>query len=181
MELDQSLSADESVAHGAAIYASLLMGTRPENVPQFSVKNVNSHSLGVLAKDPQTKRPKNSIVIPKNTPLPANHTKGFKTAKPDQRSVGIKVIEGGDKSGQNTTPIGTCVIRDLPPGLPAKTSVEVTFAYAENGRLMVRARIPSIDQEAVLNIERESGMTNEAIDEWQLRLQDADGPLVFKS
>jgi hypothetical protein len=46
---------------------------------------------------------------------------------------------------------------------------------------MVRARIPSIEQEAVLKIERESGMMNEAIDEWQERLQSVDGPLVFKS
>ena len=38
--------------------------------PQFTVTNVNSHSLGILGSDPQTGRKFNKMLIPKNSPLP---------------------------------------------------------------------------------------------------------------
>ena len=51
---DRSLSADEAVAHGAAVYAGLLTSSAVGTAPQLSVRNVNSHNLGVLAKEKAT-------------------------------------------------------------------------------------------------------------------------------
>src|SRR5581483_10154083 len=121
------LSVDEAVAHGAALYAGLVLATRAGAAPDMAIRNVNSHNLGVLGVDTKTGRPRSSVLIPRNTPLPATAGKRYKTAKPNQRNVQVKVIEGGDSSGNNATPIGTCVIRDLPDGLPAGTPVEVSF------------------------------------------------------
>ena len=42
---DRSLSADESVAHGAAIYAGLILASEDGSRPEFSIRNVNSHNL----------------------------------------------------------------------------------------------------------------------------------------
>ncbi len=169
-KIDRSLSVDEAVAHGAAIYAGLLLPSADEAGQPMTIKNVNSHSLGVLARDPQTGRSKNSVLIPKNTTLPVTKGKRFRTVRRDQRNVTIRVVEGGDASGRNSTPIGNCVIHDLPKGLAAGSPVDVLFTYAENGRLKVRARLPELKREAVLMIERESGLTEAKIENWQKKV-----------
>ena len=146
----------------------------------MQIKNVNSHSLGVLAQDPQTGRPKNSVIIPQNTVLPAVQGRRFRTSKPAQRHIAVKVIEGGDSSGNNATPIGRCLIDNLPQDLPAGTVVEVIFQYAANGRLRVRARVPSIDREVAMTIQRDSGLTEATFRQWRKKLSNASGPLGFQ-
>ena len=174
---DRSLSADEAVAHGAAVYAGLILGSEAGTAPEVTVRNVNSHNLGVLGKEKTTGRPRNRVMIPRNTPLPANHTARFATAQANQPNVVVKVVEGGDASGNDATKIGTCVVRDLPAGLPAGSPVEVTFRYGQNGRLTVKAKVPGSGQEATSEIERSSGMTAETLRSWNQRLRNGQGPL----
>ena len=82
-----------------------------------------------------------------------------------------------DASGNDATPIGKCVIRDLPPGLPARTPIDVTFRYGQNGRLTVKARLPDLNKEATSEIQRSTGMTVEVMKNWNERIQKDDGPL----
>ena len=171
---DVSLSFDEAIAHGAAIYAGILLSDASSK-PRATIKNVNSHDLGVLGIEETTGRPRRTVLIPRNTPIPASNTKSFKTFKADQRSVVVNIIEGGDDSGNNSTPIGKCTIRDLPPDLPASTPVEVTFAYEHNGRLIVNASLPTHHREATMAIERASGQSETALKEWQRKLTDPTG------
>jgi molecular chaperone DnaK len=174
---DRSLSADEAVAHGAAIYAGLVMAARSGARPEFSVRNVNSHNLGVLGIEKATGMNRNRVMISRNTPLPATKTSRFATHRPDQRTVIVNVVEGGDASGHDSTSIGKCVIRDLPPNLPAHTPIEVTFCYGQNGRLTVKARLPDLNIEAASEIRRSSGMTVEVMKNWNQRIHDKQGPL----
>ncbi|TWU05279.1 Chaperone protein DnaK [Symmachiella macrocystis] len=176
-----SASEDEAVAQGAAIYAGLLLAVRDGEAPSMQIKNVNSHSLGVLAQDPETRRPRNSVIIAQNTVLPVTKGKRFRTSKPAQKNIAVKVIEGGDSSGNNATPIGQCLIDNLPDGLPAGTTVEVIFQYAANGRLKVRARVPSIDREVAMTIKRDSGLTQATFHQWHERLSNTAGPLGFQN
>ena len=176
---DRTLSVDEAVAHGAAIYAGLLLEN--DQYRRMSVRNVNSHNLGVLGVEPQTGRPRNKVMIPRNSPLPLSKTSRFKTHRPGQKSVAVKVIEGGDASGNNSTPIGTCVVRDLPPGLPQGTSVDVSFTYTANGRLLVHACLPDLGQEALMTIERDSGLSEDGLNQWERRLRNGFRPLTLDS
>lgn len=179
MKVDRSVSADEAVAHGAAIYAGLLLSVEQGVAPTMKVRNVNSHDLGVLSREAATGRPRNSVIIPRNTSLPVTNSRRFKTHHENQRTVAVNVIEGGDASGQNSTPIGSCVIRDLPKGLPPGTIVEVQFTYAENGRLTVVAHLPALNKSSSMTIDRSSGMSDKALDEWSKRLRRPEGPLSF--
>jgi molecular chaperone DnaK len=111
-ELDRSVSVDEAVAHGAALYAGLLApspggGAAPV---EFTVTNVNSHSLGILGSDPKTGRKHNKVLLPKNMPLPRTVTKVFKTSKPDQRRVVITVLEGESDRPEACSQVGVCAI-----------------------------------------------------------------------
>ncbi len=172
---DRSLSADESVAHGAAIYAGLLLASKAGSRPEFTIRNVNSHNLGVLGIEQTTHRPRNQVMIPRNTPLPATRTDRFVTRRANQTSVAVKVVEGGDASGNDATHIGKCVVRGLPPNLAAGTPVDVTFQYGQDGRLTVRARLPGLNREALSEIERASGMTTETLRDWNQRLRSGGG------
>lgn len=170
LQADRSLSPDEAVAHGAAIYAGLLLKTGGERITGMSVTNVSSHDLGILGKERATGRNRRSVMIPRNTSLPVKARKKFSTFRDNQTSVEVNVIEGGDDSGNNSTPIGRCIIDGLPSGLPAKTPIEVTFKYQANGRMQVSAKLPSINKDAALTIQRAAGLDQETIDKWKERV-----------
>ena len=137
---DASVSPDEAVAHGAALRAGLLLSDGKSS-PPFSIQNVNSHSLGIVATEPKTNRERTAVLIPRNTPLPAKAKRVFKTQKEGQKSIKVEVVEGESKNPEDCTPIGKCGVRDLPDNLPAKTPIEVQFQYDEAGRLEVRVKV----------------------------------------
>jgi molecular chaperone DnaK (HSP70) len=170
-QVDRSLAPDEAVAHGAALYAEFLLARSGSEESRMSIRNVNSHDLGVLAIEDATNQPRRKVQIPRNTPLPATGVSRFHTRHDDQRAVGVPVIEGGDASGRNATHIGQCVVSDLPPGLPAGTPIDVAFTYAEDGRLTVEAELPSVRRQASLVIERASGLSDEIMRQWQERIE----------
>lgn len=177
MTPDRSLSADEAVAHGAALYAGMLVAKSAGKPTTMTVQNVCSHNLGVLGIEKATGRPRNQVLIPRNTQLPVTRVSRFQTAKDNQQSVVANVIEGGDASGEASTPIGRCVVRDLPKHLPAGTPVDVAFSYDENGRLTVKAQLPTIGKSATLVVERPLGLSDERVAKWETAVQNAKGPM----
>jgi molecular chaperone DnaK len=164
---DGSVAADEAVAHGAALHAGLILAKRDGRAARFSIRNVNSHSLGVVGLDPQTKRRRNGAVIPRNTPLPVSATRQFRTAKHDQRSILVQIVEGESPSADDCTPIGRCTVADLPPGLPARSPVDVIFTYQADGRLKVRVQVHETDRQLETEIVRENGLSKENLDAWR--------------
>ncbi|WP_186776027.1 Hsp70 family protein [Rubripirellula reticaptiva] len=183
VEPDASISADEVVAHGAAIYATSLsqyasanQSDAPEPVrakskqpaktaktdsSSLQITDVNSHHLGVMGTDKKTNRRVNHIMIRRNTPLPASKTSRFETNTANQPNVVVEVVEGGDATGRHATPIGRCVIHGLPPHLAAGTPVDVSFQYDTNGLIHVEAVLPRSGQKASLTIDRAAGLSNE--------------------
>ncbi|MDE0737268.1 MAG: Hsp70 family protein, partial [Pirellulaceae bacterium] len=152
--VDRSLDPDECVAHGAAIYAQIVLDSIDGQRPQIEVTNVNSHDLGVLGQERATGMTRQRVLLARNTPLPATGSEQFTTRKNNQQQVVVDVIEGGDASGTNSTPIGRCLVTDLPPGLPAGTPINVRFTYTQNGRLEVAASVTGTEHETSLVIER---------------------------
>ncbi len=164
IEPDASVSADEAVAHGAAIYANTLSAGGEEQdgaESEWEITDVNAHNLGVLGIDKSTGRRCNHVMIARNTPLPAAHATRFETIRDNQPSVAVEVIEGGDARGQHATRIGRCVIHDLPRNLPSGTPVDVLFRYDTDGLISVKASLPTVDQQASLRIDRACGLSNQ--------------------
>ena len=166
-EPDASVAADEVVAHGAALRAGILMQNDDGKRPMFDVKNVNSHSLGVVATDPATKRPRNAILIPRNTPLPVTAKRTFKTQKDGQGSVLVQIVEGESATPDQCVQVGRCTVPDLPKGLPAQTPIDVRFRYEENGRLQIKVVVADAKKEIRHEITRENSMTREQLDTWR--------------
>jgi molecular chaperone DnaK len=167
MEPDDSVAADEAVAHGAALHASLILARQAGRPVAFRIRNVNSHSLGVVGIDAQTKQRRNGILIPRNTPLPVTAKGIFKTARSNQQSIGVEIVEGESPSAEACTPIGRCAIRHLPPNLPAQYPVEVLFHYHPNGRLKVLVTLPDTDRQVATEIARQNSLSKEHRDDWR--------------
>ncbi len=166
---DRSVSPDEVVAHGAALYAEMLMGGGSGN-PQCKLVNVNSHSLGVVGFDKKLRQKVNAVLIPKNTQLPARASRAFVTAREGQRDVLVPVVEGESHQPENCIKLGKCVVQNLPPDLPAGTPIEVEYRYGGNGCVSVSARVPSVRQSAHVEIERELTRNLEDLPTWKARL-----------
>jgi len=166
---DRTVNPDEAVARGAALYAHYLLSLPEQGGPgaDFEVTNVNAHSLGIEGIDPLTLRRTNVVLIRRNTALPARRTEKFTTKTEGQRSIVLQVLEGESSLPGECTAIGRTVIRDLPAGLPKGWPVEVSFEYASNGRLALRAVVPGTDREVSLDLERDVGLSREGISRWK--------------
>lgn len=169
-QVDHTASPDEAVAHGAAIHAGLLLQRRSGQKPRFTIRNVNSHSLGVVGVEPKTQERQTVVLVPRNTQLPTKAKRIFRTQKAGQRSVLVQIVEGESAQPEACTQIGQFVVKDLPANLPARSPVEVTFAYGTNGRLSVRVRVSGTSQNVTQEIVRENGLVQEDLDRWRHRL-----------
>jgi molecular chaperone DnaK len=166
-EPDRSLAPDEAIALGAAVYANAILGRFGEG--RLRVTNVNAHDLGVLGVDRATGMPRRKIMIRRNTPLPAEATHRFRAHSQAQKAAVVKVIEGGDDSGNGSTPIGQCVV-SVPGDPDSERTIAVTYRYAENGRLEVTAQTEE-GAPAQLVVERATGMPEAELDRWAQRVQ----------
>jgi len=164
------LSPHTSVAQGAAIHAAILeakyrgesagMADRIRkllrNVKQ---EDVNSHGLGVAARNPKTGQTVNHVMIPRNSKLPAEVHRTFVTSEPNQQRVNVKVIEGDAPDPAACSLLGNCRITGLPKGLPKGSPIEVIYAFDSSGRVRVRALDKTGGKEAQIEIERRGGLS----------------------
>ncbi len=167
---DDTLSPDEAVAQGAAIHAGIVLDRMEGRKPQARVRNVNSHSLGIVGVDPKTKRKQTAVLIPRNTPLPAKAKRVFKTLKTGQRSVVANIVEGESPDPTACMEIGKCAVRNLPKDLPAGTPIEVRFQYEENGRLRIAVNVAGVDDQATHEISRDNNLSRKDLDSWRAQV-----------
>jgi len=123
---------DECVALGAALFAR--RGRR--------VSEVCNHSYGTLAiiEDALagTSAVRNSIVIPKNTPIPCSMSQTYVTSEDNEELIEVEITQGDDSDPRYVDIVGKISLR-VPPGRPAGCAVAVTYSYDENQR--VRAQV----------------------------------------
>lgn len=123
---------DECVALGAALFAKRAR----------RVSEVCNHSYGTLAliEDAATgfSRVRNSIVIPKNTPIPCSMSQTYITSEDNEELIEVEITQGDDQDPRYVDIIGKIALR-VPPGRPAGCAVTVSYSYDENQR--VRAQV----------------------------------------
>jgi molecular chaperone DnaK len=164
---ERSVAVDEAVAHGAALYANLLRqkSDPTAGAPQFSVTNINSHSLGIIGVDTATGRRRNQILIPKNTPLPHTVSRTFKIQKAGKGRIVIRVVEGESERPEACIQVGACTI-ETPPDFPAGTPVQVSYCYQPDGRLEVKAQIVGQKKAATAVLQRDNSLSSDEMDLW---------------
>ncbi len=165
----RGLSPHTAVAQGAAIHAAILeakfrgessgMADRIRKMlANVKQEDVNSHGLGVAARNPKTGKTINHIMIPRNSQLPIEVKRTFATSEPNQQRVSVKVIEGDAPDPAACSLVGNCRITGLPKDLPKGSPIEVTYAFDASGRILVRAKDKTGGKEAEIQIERTGGL-----------------------
>ncbi|MCA8998073.1 MAG: Hsp70 family protein [Planctomycetaceae bacterium] len=148
--LNNSLNPDQSISHGAAYYAGMLLsGQKLEKsslkseatarLGAMKQQSVSGRALGLLIRDMELNERRPHYVIPANTPLPCAFRQRFGTIADNQKTVFLQIIESGTNPEDPPVEIGECAIAELPDDLPAKSPIEVTMRYTDQGRIEVTA------------------------------------------
>jgi molecular chaperone DnaK len=131
---------DEAVALGAAVVAETAAAEAAAatgaatSLARVAVRDVTSQSLGIIAVDKEVRQ--NTVVIPRNTRIPAKHERIYYTVEYDQRAVEVEVTEGEDEDLAYVTVLGGRPI-PLTPGLPRNSPLKVTMSYDIDGVIHV--------------------------------------------
>lgn len=164
---------DEAVALGAAIQTQLLNNEGQTEQGQ-KIIDVNSHSLGVLARDTETKEMFNSIILPRNSSLPASGHKIYYTSVENQKSIQLQLTEGEDEDPELVRVIGQTMM-ELEPNLPKGSPLRITISYDTNGLIRVYAQDENTKKHfGELKINRTSNLSEENIKEKQRKLELID-------
>ena len=132
---------------------------------------INAHTMGILALN-GTGQQVVVPIIPRRTHIPRREIKTFRTSIDSQQQIRINVKEGENVNPEACADLGTCLVRGLPDGLAKGTPIEVCFECTHDGRLEVTARLPTIQQVVQTQIARTLGMSDEAIEDSRLRINE---------
>ena len=167
------LNPDEVVAIGAAIYANEVQNSRgsgdgrtgggdSSNLPVPVIQDVNSHGLGVVAVIDRAGNLGNSIIIPRNQPIPVVMEQEYSTVVDDQTEIELQVTEGDDEDLSYVTVVGTAMIHLNPH--PAQSPIRVELGYDKNGIIVCKV-FDVYDNCYIGNVEftRDANMSDEEI------------------
>jgi molecular chaperone DnaK len=139
---ERSVNPDEAVALGAALEADILAGESMEQ-PQVLLLDVLSRSMGI-----RTEGGRFSVLIPRNTTIPARETKVFATTADNQTHVDIEVYQGEAPTVDANRYIGALQLTGLPAAPGGSVRVAVDFTIDADGILHVTAREPGTGRKA---------------------------------
>ena len=177
--LAEDVNPDEAVAVGAAIQAVLSLlneedATGEKMLPsetrqQFSsreggliqVRNITSHTLGVVLWDETHLEEYVFPMIKKMTSMPAVAKNSFGTATANMQRAIVRIVEGESTLPQECTPLGICDV-ELPPFLPKGSPVELTYEY--NANQVLEVAVEACGNCASVSIERKTGLSEAELD-----------------
>jgi molecular chaperone DnaK len=175
------LNPDEVVAMGAAIQGALIardedgsaapITTRAGTpVVGLTVRDVTAHGLGVISLNPRKQlRRENSIVIPKNTAIPASESIILGTVEDRQDVYLCEVTEGEEVDPQFVRIIGTGDIK-LPGTYPEDSPMEVSMCYDADGIIHVFVKDLVTNRPlGELHIDRKANLSEREVRAAQLR------------
>jgi molecular chaperone DnaK len=153
---NNSVNPDEVVALGAAVQGGIFSG----DVNDILLLDVTPLSLGI-----ETLGGVNTVLISRNTTIPAGKSEIFSTATDNQSSVDIKVLQGERQFAENNRVLGSFQLNDIPPSPRGVPQIEVKFDLDVNGILNVTAKDKMTGKEQAITITNNSGLSEDEISE----------------
>jgi len=154
-EPNRSVNPDEVVAMGAAVQAGVLSG----DVKDLLLLDVTPLSLGIETLGGVT-----TVLIPRNTTIPAKKSEVFSTASDSQTSVEVHVLQGEREMARDNRTLGRFHLDGIPPAPRGVPQVEVTFDIDANGIVNVSAKDKATGKEQHITITASSGLNDSEID-----------------
>ncbi|XP_071687939.1 heat shock 70 kDa protein-like [Rutidosis leptorrhynchoides] len=125
-KLSKRIHVDEAVAHGAAKLSEDELG---QKVKDLVLLDVVPLSLGVATYDGTT-----SVIIPRNTPIPAKKDHIYTTAKDNQTHIMVNVYQGERVIAKENKWLGRLII-GVPLAPKGESKIKVVFDIEANGIL----------------------------------------------
>jgi len=132
---------DFAVAMGAAYYANELSKNPPaptpnphggtQEEPVSMIQDVTSHGFGIVSMN-ENQEMVNSIIIKRNTSIPAKEKRVFSTMVDNQAQIHLTLTEGDEDDLRYVTQIGETMI-DMKNAVPAHYPITVEIAVDKNG------------------------------------------------
>ena len=147
-EIKTCSNLDEVVACGAALEAARsklgLVGITSGNSSRLSLRSIHDvigHSLGLIATDDERTMWVNSILIPKDTVVPADRTEPFElVVSSSQNSMDVYLTQGEERDPRFCTVVSRYEIKNIPPSKAGKQTIKITYSYNESGIIEVMAK-----------------------------------------
>ena len=154
-EPDKGINPDECVAIGAAIQGGVLTG----EVNDLILLDVTPLSLGI-----ETLGNVMTVLIPRNTTIPASKSQVFSTAADNQPAVDIHILQGERPMVQDNKTLGHFQLTGIPPAPRGIPQIEVKFDIDANGIVNVSAKDLGTGKEQSITITSNTNLTDEEID-----------------
>ncbi|MCL2285906.1 MAG: Hsp70 family protein [Firmicutes bacterium] len=150
---ESSIDADLAVVRGAAIQAGVLSGVLGEDtivltdICPYSLSTAVLRSTGFIRVGLYC-----DILIPRNTTLPAEFSKLYRTSSDNQTEVHISAYQGESEVPEENYLLNQFVLSGIPKGKAGKEKINIKFAYDLNGILKVSAEIASTGKTAAVAV-----------------------------
>ncbi len=154
-EPNKGVNPDEVVAIGAAVQGGVLTG----EVKDVLLLDVTPLSLGIETLGGVT-----TVLIPRNTTIPARKSEIFSTATDNQPSVEVHVLQGERSLARDNRTLGRFQLTGLPPAMRGLPQIEVTFDIDANGIVNVTAADKATGKEQKITISGASGLDKKDVE-----------------
>ena len=151
------INPDEAVAIGAAIYGKTV--SEKEECLRFT--DVCSHSIGIVVTKEDGKEENEKILL-RNTRLPAETERRFRTIAENQRRLSVSITEGEYKELTDITIIGHFDIT-LPEGVPQHSLVLVSVGLDRHQLIHLGLKVPDIGFSEEYRMKRIANLDEEEI------------------
>jgi molecular chaperone DnaK len=154
-EPNKSVNPDEVVAVGAAIQGGVLAG----DLKGVLLLDVTPLSLGINANGGQM-----SVIIPRNTTIPARKEETYTTAVDNQPGVDIEVFQGERPLVEGNKLLGQFHLGGIPPAPRGMPQITVTFDIDANGIVHVKATDKATGKDASITLTGSTGLSKDDIE-----------------
>ena len=161
---------ESAIAFGAALCAikeleksgrEATIGDKVIPSPEMFSTDCTAHSIGCCVSEQSggTGRLVNSVVVPKNTPIPCQKTDRFYLENETQRIATIEILQGEENAlREDCLVIGEIVLDDL-PAEPIRTKrIQVEYTINGNGMVAVTATDAVSGKQHTVSVDYKQGI-----------------------